>query len=560
MAYDGIMAGIVARELSKLLTGGKIEKVQQPEPDEVILQIREDRGERVKLLISSAPQGARVHITELPYENPEVAPAFCMLLRKHIQGGRISFVSQDETERIIQFEIETVNEMGYSVNKLLIAETMGKHSNIILCDMESGKIIDSIKRVSIDVNRVRQILPGLIYTAPPKQDKLDFWTLEPEDMEEFEDWDAKSLGARIQGFSPALANQLCESLSPERIPAAVLALRDQLAAGNYRPHVYIGENGEPKDVHAAPLVSYAENLKTLEFDTVGRALDYFYSHRQDSSRLLQKAADLQRSVGALTDKQLLKKKRLLEDIQNADNADKFRIWGELITANLHLVKPGAKSVKVISYYDGMEQEIPLDEKLSGPKNAQAYFKKYSKLKSSKKEKLAQLAECEEDIAYLESVQGLIPGAATGEELSLIQDELVEEGFMKKRKASSGRQKKAKMKPRSFELPGGYRVLVGRNNLENDYITLKMGQKTDWWFHTKDIHGSHCVLICEGKDPQQDTMWAAAAIAAWYSKGQQSSNVPVDYAQLKYVKKPSGAKPGKVIFTNNGTVFVDPKLP
>ncbi|MBR0130387.1 MAG: NFACT family protein [Firmicutes bacterium] len=560
MAYDGIMAGIAARELSKLLTGGKIEKVQQPEPDEIILQIREDRGSRVKLLISSAPQGARVHITELPYENPEVAPAFCMLLRKHIQGGRINFVTQEETERIIQFEIETVNEMGYSVNKLLIAETMGKHSNIILCDMESGKIIDSIKRVSIDVNRVRQILPGLIYTAPPKQDKLDFWTLQPEDLESFEDWDAKSLGGRIQGFSPALANQLCESLRSEQIPSAVLALRDQLEAGNYRPHVYIAENGEPKDVHAAPLLSYAENLRTIEFDTVGQALDYFYSHRQDSSRTLQKAADLQRSVTALTDKQLLKKKRLLEDIQNADNADKFRIWGELITANLHLVKPGAKSVRVISYYDGSELEIPLDEKLSGAKNAQAYFKKYSKLKSSKKEKLAQLSECEDEIAYLESVQGLIPGASTSEELSLIQDELVEQGFMRRRKAAPGRQKKTKIKPRSFDLPGGYKVLVGRNNIENDFITLKMGQKTDWWFHTKDIHGSHCVLICEGKDPQQDTMWAAAAIAAWFSKGQQSQNVPVDYAQLKFVKKPAGAKPGKVIFTNNGTVYVDPKLP
>ncbi|MCF0149961.1 MAG: fibronectin/fibrinogen-binding protein, partial [Firmicutes bacterium] len=421
MAFDGIMAAAVARELSLQLAGARIEKVQQPEPDQIVLSVSTVKNGRKKLLINMSSQAARVHFTQLAYENPAVPPAFCMLLRKHIQGGRISTVEQVETERILQFQIETVNEMGYSVSKCLIAETMGKHSNLILTSLEDGRIIDAIKHVSIDVNRYRQILPGLPYCMPPSQGKLNFKTAGRDELlgriaEE------RSVAKAVQGFSPALENQLFRdgqaAVDPQGCADGVLALRDAIEAEELCCRVYLSPDGSVKDVHAVLLPAYSENLDYKEFDNPDEAMDYFYSRRLDSNRIMQRAQDLERTVGGLISKLLLKKQRLLEEIKAADEADTYRIRGELLNANLHLAKPGARSVKVISYYDGQEVEIPLDERFSAAKNAQNYYKKYSKLKSSKKEKLAQLAECEDEIAYLESVTALIPGADTYEELEL----------------------------------------------------------------------------------------------------------------------------------------------
>ncbi len=562
MAYDGIMTSIVARELSLQLAGARIEKVQQPEPDEIILQVHTTDWGRKKLLMSVSSQAARVHFTALSYENPALPPAFCMLLRKHIQGGKISRVFQRETERIIDMDIETVNEMGFSVSKRLTAEIMGKHSNLILTDIQTGKIIDAVKHISVDVNRVRQILPGLVYVLPPSQGKLDLNSAGEDEIRERIAQEG-SVSRAVQGFSPSLENQLFGENAAKEDPAGcaagVIALRDDIRAGRLDPRVYLSSDGSPKDVHGILLKAYAESLDSRSFETVDEAMDWFYSRRLDSNRVMQKAQDLQRSVTALTDKQLLKKQRLMEEIREAESSDSYRVMGELLNANLHLAKPGASSVKVISYYDGQETEIPLDPRFSAAKNAQNYYKKYSKLKSSRKEKLAQLAECEEDIAYLDSVSALIPSASTYEELDLIRAELTQQGFVRARKAPV-KSRKQGPRPRRFTTSQGYTLLVGRNNIENDHISLKMGQKTDWWFHTKDIPGSHVVLVCEGKDPDAETMYEAAAVAAWFSKGKQSQNVAVDYVQLKYLKKPAGAKPGKVIFTNNGTVWVDPKDP
>ena len=518
MAYDGLLCKAVCKEIA-VLAGAKIEKIMQPEPDMVILQCRTEDS-RKKLLVDVSSSGSRVHFTELAYENPAEAPTFCMLLRKHIQGGRIIGVAQVNAERLIEIEIETINEMGYSVNKKLICETMGKHSNIILTDAENGKIIDSIKRISIDVNRVRQILPGLIYQYPPVSNLENTLGLGPSAKE------AVNLGADLE----------------ECIP-----------------RVYVDEHGNPKDVHIINLLQYKDSYKEIRFDSIAEALDYYYSRRKDSNRVMQKADNLQRTVKNLIDKQLLKKQRLLEEIKKAEDSDIYRIKGELLNANLHLIKPGDKKVKVISFYDGIEVEIALDEKLSPAKNAQSYFKKYNKLKGSRKEKLPQLESCEKDISYLESVIALIPGCKTYEELDLIRAELADQGYVRIRTVKE-RKKKIKPQPRRFVLKSGLELLVGRNNNENDYITFKMGEKTDWWFHTKDIHGSHAVLICHGIDPSPEDMYEAASIAAWFSQARESENVPVDYAPLRHVKKPSGAKPGMVIFTNNGTVWINPHNP
>ncbi len=548
MAYDGFLAGAVARQLDSELQGAKIERVQQPEPDEIVLQIYSPvTGQRKKLLLCTAPQGARVHYTKLAYENPQDAPNFCMLLRKHLQGGRILAVTQPATERILEFHLETINEMGYSVNKLLICELMGKHSNLILTDEASGKIIDAIKRISIDVNRYRQILPGMPYVSPPPQDKQDLWTAKPEDVTD---------PAQIQGLSAAAAAEFEDDMP------SLFRVRDDVLAGRLYPAVYCDPNGKPRDVHIFPMKKLAEVCEVKPFDEIGDALDFFYSHRKETNRVMQKSESFAKSVSTLVDKLLLKKQRLLEDIQKAENADIYRLKGELLNANLHLAKTGDKRVTVTSYYDGQPVTIELDERFSPARNAQNYYKKYAKAKTGKKEKLIQLEECEKDIEYLSTVQDQISLSSTYEEMELIRDELIREGYLRGRQAKDRKRAaaKAKPKPRRFTLPCGREIAVGRNNAENDYITFKVGGKTDYWLHTKDIHGSHVVLFMNGDTPGEDEIYEAAAVAAWYSKGKESQNVPVDYVPLRYVKKPSGAKPGMVIFTNNRTVWVDPKDP
>ena len=570
MGYDGIFAGAVARQLAQTLAGSRIEKVTQPEPDQIILQVNTTEG-RKKLLLSASPRSAGVWFTELNYENPQAAPNFCMLLRKHIQGGRISAVTQIETERIIYFDIDAIGEMGYTVSRRLIAESMGKHSNLILIDRESGKILDSIKRISIDVNRFRQILPGLPYVLPPSQGKLNFWEAGEEEIaERFNTVLAekggntegapidKAIMASVQGLGPAAAAELAELGRPEDLPGIVVKLREFILAGDLTPAVYCSEDGTPKEVHIFPMKSIEGSCVVERFNTPGQALDFFYSHRRESNRVVQRGETLTHSVNALLDKQLLKKQRLLEDIEKADNAEILRLKGELLTANIHLVKPGDKSVKVISYYDGSEMVIELDERFSAAKNAQNYYKKYGKAKTAKKEKQAQLETCGAEIDYLESVLSMIPLTESYEELELIRTELIQQGYLRGRKAAD-RKKNVKPKPRRFNVCG-YELLVGRNNTENDFITFKQGGKQDLWFHTKDIHGSHCVLLTGGAEVGEEEIFGAAAIAAWFSKGQTSENVPVDYVPLRYVHKPNGAKPGMVIFTNNRTVWVNPKNP
>ena len=519
MAYDGLLAKAVCNELAEKLEGSKIEKISQPETDQIVLQIRTFEG-RVKLLADISSQGSRVQLTENDFENPSEAPVFCMLLRKHIQGGRIKRVYQIDTERIIVLEIETVNEMGFSTLKKLVLETMGKYSNIILLDGSSDRIIDSIKRVSIDMNRYRQILPGLGYVQPPKG---------------------------------KLANEMGYG------PAAAIAVESGADPGRLIPTVWIDDNGVAKDVHVIDLCQYRGVYEEKRFDSIGEALDFYYKNRFETNRVSQKAASLTRQVNSLIEKHELKVSRLLDEIKKSEEADIYRIKGELLNANLHLAAPGAKSVDVISYYDGEKVTIELDEKLSAAKNAQSYYKKYAKLKASKKEKLAQLEESNKEIDYLKTVQAEVSLAENYAEIDAIKEELYTQGFIRINKTEK-RNKKAKPQPRKFKLSTGHTVLVGRSNTENDYITFKLAQKGDYWLHTKDIHGSHLILQMNGEEPEEEDIYESAAIAAWYSKGKDSDKVPVDYVPVKYVKKPTGARPGMVVFTNNKTVWVKAEQP
>ncbi len=571
MSYDGAVTCAMTQELIRELTQGKIEKIYQPQPEQLLLSVHTAKGRR-KLFISASGNHSAVYLTDASPENPAQPPLFCMVLRKHLGAARIQSITQHSCDRIIEIDLETVDELGFNVNKRLICEIMGKHSNVLLIDLTTGKIIESIKHVGIDVNRARQILPGKLYEYPPEQEKIPFTEASEEDLAHLMDGQLqpeRSLLAGIQGISPALAQSIASADSSydflEAMRSSITADIDasDRNAGFCAPRVYV-KDGVPADFHIVPLTAYEgdDSYAPIYFDTVSQAAEYFFVNRESSNTIKQKSGDLKRILKAQLDKLRLKVQRLNEDMAKAMDADKYRLRGELLNANLHLVKQGERSVTVTSYYDGSQVEIPLDPKYSPARNAQNYFKKYGKAKTAVKEKQIQLDETMAEIEYLESVYAFAETAGSVEEVDLLRAELTEAGYLRQRKlrGDKARNRKAKPKPHTYTLPSGKTVLVGRNNKENDFLTFKKASSSDIWLHTKDIPGSHAILLTEGESPAEEDLLAAAQIAAFHSKGRSSANVPVDYTKVRYVKKPSGAKPGFVIFTHNRTLYVDPVIP
>ena len=558
MAFDGITTCAMVRELNEKIYMGKIEKVYQPEADELVFNIHTKTG-NCKLFASTGSAHARMHFIEENPVNPPAPLAFCMLLRKHLQGGRIIAIEQKGSERIIEISIETLNELGFTVSKKLVFEIMGKHSNIILTDISTGKIIDSIKRVSFDVNRVRQIRPGMIYQYPPEQDKIPFGEITGEQLDSLPA-DGKTILRSVGGISPAFAEELAEHVSSRS--EYFFGVKDGILDGTSgNAFVYLDEKEAPVDFYPVPLKYLKESCKTLEFSSLSAAMEFYFNKKESSNKGRQKSHDLIRSVNTALDKMYLKKKRLSEDLLKAENSEDLRLYGELLTANIHLIKPGMKSVDVVNYYDGSTVTIPLDVKQSPAKNAQHYFKKYGKAKTAVKEKQIQLEENDGEIKYLESVLAFLENTDDVDEIESIRNELVETGYVRRRKQQGGfKEKKYKPAPHRYTLSNGMTVLVGKNNKENDYLTFNTAGNRDIWLHTKDIPGSHVIVQSSGQDLDEKAIFEAAAIAAYHSKARTSENVPVDYVPVKYVKKPAGAKPGMVIFTNNRTVWVNPALP
>lgn len=638
MAFDGIVTRAMVRKLQDKILLGKIEKVYQPEADELVFHIHTKNG-NVRLFASAGSAHARVcFINENPI-NPPAPLAFCMLLRKHLQGGRITEIKQKDSERIIEISLETLNELGFTMSKKLIFEIMGKHSNIILVDIASGKIIDSIKRVSFDSSRVRQVLPGMIYQYPPAQGKIPFAEISDEQLAVLPQ-DGKAILRAVGGIAPAFAEELATHCGSARTAyfRSVLTAIDSgsygdiamsfIKAANQSPIndtigivtaspdnfdnrfggdnssgsddsfgiatpslsrncslsvsnncrtsvaeelvsaneqlpavVYFDETGKPLDFYPFPLSELETAADVRRFGDLSTAMEFYFDRKETSNQGRQKSHDLIKSVTALLDKMYLKKKRLSEDLLKAENSEDLRLYGELLTANIHLVKAGMKSVEVINYYDGSTVSIPLDVKQSPAKNAQMYFKKYGKSKTAIKEKQIQLEENENEIKYLESVLVFLENTDDVSEIEAIRSELIETGYVRRRKQAGGfRDKKYKPQPYKYTLSNGMSVLVGRNNKENDILTCKTANSKDLWLHTKDIPGSHVIVQSGGIELDEASIWEAAAIAAYHSKARSSENVPVDYVTAKYVKKPAGAKPGMVIFTNNRTVWVNPALP
>jgi predicted ribosome quality control (RQC) complex YloA/Tae2 family protein len=572
MPFDGIVTTGITYELSHKLTGGKIEKIYQPEADELILLIHSGRA-NYKLLISSGSSHARLHLITLSKSNPQNPMAFCMLLRKHIQNGRILSICQKDSERIVECEIESFNEMGFPANKKLIVEIMGKHSNIILIDCASNKIIDSIKRIHSDVNRYRQILPGFQYVYPPQQGKISYFTLNDETLRKLlsvfpeanadqdvpfdRDAASKVLVSSIQGISPIIATVLCaQASSLDHLSILLRGLIKRLLSGEFTPCVYLSTSGTPMDFYCYDYLGMASTFHLLPFNTIQEAAEYFFNHKDSSNKLKQKSHDLIKALGSSLDKLYLKKQKLSLDLQKAQDSEIYRLYGELVTANMYEIRPKSTEANLLNYYDNTMVRILLDPRLSASQNAQSYFKKYGKSKTAILEKTLQLDEASRDITYLESVLTHIENAVSYEDIEEIRQELIDGGYMKKRKNA---YKVAKIKPAPYTYTSdeGFRILIGRNNKENDNLTFKIAGNKDIWLHTKDLPGSHVIIVTEGREVPETTIRMAASLAAYYSKGRQSENVPVDYTQVRNVKKPAGAKPGMVIFVNNRTVYVNP---
>lgn len=572
MAFDAIVTRAMVKELNDLILLGKIDKIYQPIRDELVINIHTKRGNK-RIFASASSNAPRLHFIDYNTANPATPFAFCMLLRKHLSGGRIIAIKQKDCERIIEFSFETLNELGFTLGKKLIFETMGKHSNIILVDTESGNIVDAIKRVSIDTSRARQVLPGMRYEYPPAQDKIGFDELTFEEFAALQPSPKIYLNT-IGGISPAIARELADMALNRGKQEAFELIKAASQIGNapetnlardsrqeIKPVIYYEDKEctKPLDYHVMNLNELEQSAYSRHFDSISECIDSFFSGKINSSLVKQRSHDLYKKVQTMYDKAVLKKQKLSEDLISAQDSEYLRLYGEILTANLHAVKPGISKVKLVNYYDGSEIEIPLDTRFSASKNAQIYFKKYGKSKTAIKEKTSQLKETQADIDYLDSVLSFLDEPENSDDIEAVRAELVEGGYLRPRKLK-GKAIKLKPSPHRYKSPSGFDILVGRNNKENDLLTLKTASKSDIWLHTKDIPGSHVILKTNGENAAADDIYCAAAIAAWHSKAKSSANVAVDYVPVRYVKKPSGAKPGMVIFTNNRTVYIDPALP
>lgn len=558
MSLDGIALRAVIHELEQTLTGSRVAKIYQPSDTDLIFHLRSRGGNR-KLLLSAHPTYSRLHLTEQRADNPLTPPMFCMLLRKHCEGGSIEGIYQVEMERIVHLDIRSRNELGDEVIRRLVVEVMGRHSNIILMDPASGKILDGIRRVTPDISRHRQVLPGLTYRKPPEQHKKNPLTVDREDFLRSLDFNQgkldKQIVSRLEGIGPRTAREI--------VHRGGIGDREQLWSAfhelmeNVKDHIY-----QPQIIYAPRQTLFtAIDLTHLEgereaFSSISRCLDSFYTGKAERDRTRQRNLDLFRHLKNAIDKNEKKIEKLKEEQSQTEQAETYRIYGELLTSFMHQVKRGDEELKVINYYqeEAPEETIPLDPRLTPSENAQRYFRLYNKAKSARKWNAEQMEKTERENQYLESVLVQLQDAGS-KEVEEIKEELREEGWL--RTPGPARRKKRSQKPRpdTYFSSEGVPILVGRNNKQNDFLTHRIASPTDTWLHTKEIPGSHVVI--RGKEFGETTLHEAAMLAAWHSKARESGQAPVDYTLIKHVKKPSGTPPGFVIYEEQKTLFVTP---
>ncbi|MGL4790263.1 MAG: Rqc2 family fibronectin-binding protein [Anaerotignaceae bacterium] len=576
MALDGITVSAIVDELKKKLLGGRIDKIYQPQKDEIIMSVR-SIGENFKLLASANPSHPRLQLTPVSKDNPMTPPLFCMVLRKHIAGSKITNISQPDFERIIVIEMDSLNEMGDMTTKKLIIEIMGKHSNVILVD-ENNKILDSIKRISHDTSSVREVLPAKDYIAPPSQNKLNPLNLNKgEFLNILEEKSAEKLQQLIYktytGISPVMASEICHrarldgSLHPQEISDIQKEnLFDQFfnLFEEVKNHNYIFEtiyNNDGRVLDFAPLsMTQYKQLKKVNYTSISEMLDGFYTQRDNAYHIKQKAYDMRKVVSSNIERCVKKKEIQAKTLKDNEGLEKWKLRGELITANIYSIKKGMTTFKTVNYYetDMPEIEITLDPTKTPAENAQKYFNKYNKAKRTLVALKVQMKENEEELDYLEGVLVAIESSTEEMDLKDIRDELMAQGFIKKKGKGKVDKRVKKSKPLHFLSSEGFHIYVGKSNLQNDELTIHFAKANDIWLHTKNIPGSHVIIVTNdtGEVPDK-TLLEAANLAAFNSKGKNGSKVPVDYCLRRNVKKPSGSKPGMVIYENNKTIYITP---
>lgn len=573
MAFDGITIANITKELKTLLTGGRIRKIAQPENDELILTIKSTEG-TFRLLISASASLPLIYLTESNKPSPLTAPNFCMLLRKHIENGRITCISQPGLERIIRFDIEHLDELGDLRQKTLVVEIMGKHSNIIFCD-ENNRIIDSIKHVSSQMSSVREVLPGRTYFIPETTEKADPLALTLESFQSMIGSKstklAKALYTSYTGISPVAANEVVfrSGLNAEMSGNALSNTEllhfyktfsyfmEDVACGNFTPNI-VYEGRTPKEYAALPLTMY-QDLQTVILPDISHLLETYYAQRSTVTRIRQRSTDLRKVVQNALERSRKKYDLQAKQLEDTGKRESYRIYGELLTTYGYSAAPGAKSLDVLNYYTNEEITIPLDPQLTALENAKKYFDKYSKLKRTYEAVTELLKETGNEVAHLESISTALDIALSEEDLVEIKEELMEYGYIKKRQAGSKRPK-ITSKPFHYLSSDGYHMYVGKNNFQNEELTFHFAVGGDWWFHAKGVPGSHVIVKAQGEEDLPDTTFEEAGrLAAYYSQNRDNEKVEIDYIQKKHIKKPKGGKPGFVIYHTNYSLMIDPDI-
>lgn len=557
MPFDGIVTKAVTEELQQTIFPGKITRIYQPTDTELIFTIR-SKGKNHTLLLSIHPTYARIHLTADRFQNPQEPPMFCMLLRKYLSGAIIKSIEQYGLERIVFFDMEAKNEIGDVTRQRLIIELMGKHSNLMLIDKDKGHILDSMKHIGMHKNRYRTILPGAEYRFPPMQDKLNPLETTGDTFIQRLDFNAGKMEQQIvnnfTGLSPFIAKEIVRRAnlgSQDAYKKAFEALQAKIAARDYKPAIY---QHQKEAFHVLEIT--VSDGEVQVFDSPSEMLDAFYSGKAQRDRVKQQAKDLYRLIQNELHKNQRKLKKHYQTIEDAQDAVKYQRLGELLTANMHLVKKGDASVTVTDYYDPEQKEmdIPLNPHKTPSENAQHYFKRYQKLKNSKIMIEKEIEKTRAEIAYFDQLLQQID-VAGDDDIEEIREELREEGFLRKQSHRKKKNKPAKPVLDRYQASDGTTILAGKNNKQNEYLTMKVAHRDEIWLHTKDIPGSHVVI--RSKEPSEETLLEAANIAAYYSKSKDSASVPVDYTRIRHVKKPNGAKPGFVTYTDQKTIYVTP---
>lgn len=572
MAFDGITIACIAHELQEKLTGGRIAKIAQPEADELLLTVKTREGNH-RLLLSASASLPLVYLTETNKPSPLTAPNFCMLLRKHISGGRILSVTQPSLERILRFEIEHLDEMGDLCRKYLIIEIMGKHSNLIFCT-DKDRIIDSIKHVSAQMSSIREVLPGWEYFIPNTQEKADPLKITEQEFSSLIGSKAaklsKALYTSLTGLSPVAAEEICAQASMDSdraagsyAPEALIHLYrtffrflEPVRSNLYEPAIYYDQK-TPVEFSCLPLSIYSHCQKET-FASVSQVLERYYAEKNTLTRIRQKSADLRRIVQTALERNVKKYDLQARQLKDTEKREKYRIYGELINTYGYGVEPGSRSFQALNYYTGENLTIPLDPQIPVQENAKKYFERYGKLKRTCEAVTKLLEDTGAEIEHLRSIQTALDMALQEEDLAQIKEELMESGYIRRRSPGSKRPK-ITSKPFHYLSGDGYHMYVGKNNLQNDELTFQTARGNDWWFHAKGAPGSHVIVQTNGNTLPDRTFEEAARLAAYYSGSRGADKVEIDYVERKHVKKPNGAKPGFVVYYTNYSMMIEPDI-